>query len=185
MILSTSCNMNIREAKLEDAAAIAKVHVDSWQTTYRDLLPKDYIEKRTYEKRKNNWQNRLSSDRKAETSYCIYVAKNAEDRIVGFIDGGLARGDSAIYKGEIYALYILEAYQRRGIGKSLVRSIASRLFQLGLTSIMVWVLEENPAIQFYQALGGQRINQRVIKIGGKKFLEIAYGWTDTQNLITK
>lgn len=176
--------MNIREAKLEDAAAIAKVHVDSWQTTYRDSLPKDYIEKRSYEKRKNNWQNRLSVVTETETEYFIYVAENNAGEIVGFVDGGLARNDSTD-RGEIYALYILEAYQRQGIGRSLIKVIGARLSHLGLTSVMAWVLEGNPAVQFYQALGGQKIDRKLIRIGDDKFTEIAYGWNDTQNLITK
>lgn len=155
--------MNIREAKLEDAGAIAFVHVDSWQTTYRDLLPNDYIEKRSYKKRKHNWENRLSHNTKAQTNYFIYVAENSVGEIVGFIDGGLVRGDST-YQGEIYALYILEAYQRKGIGKSLIKAIAFRLSQSGLTSIMVWVLAGNPAVQFYQALDGQKVEQKQIKI---------------------
>jgi ribosomal protein S18 acetylase RimI-like enzyme len=176
--------MNIREAKLEDAAAIAFVHVDSWQTTYRDLLPNDYIEKRSYEKRHNNWKKRLSHNTKAQTNYFIYVAENSLGDIVGFVDGGLVRGDST-YQGEIYALYILEAYQRKGIGRSLIKAIALRLSQSGLTSIMVWVLAGNSAVQFYQALDCQRIGQKQIKISGIEFTEIAYGWNDIQVLLTE
>jgi ribosomal protein S18 acetylase RimI-like enzyme len=176
--------MQIREAKLEDAAAIAKVHVNSWQTTYGGLLPNEYIEKRSYEKRHNNWKKRLGVNKKAETEYFIYVAENPVQEIVGFVDGGLAREDSN-YKGEIYALYVLEAYQRKGIGKSLIKAIAFRLSQSGRTSIMVWVLEGNPAVQFYQALDGQRIEQKQIKISDIEFTEIAYGWNDTQVLLTK
>lgn len=175
--------MHVRKAKSEDAAAIAKVHVDSWQTTYDGLLPKDYIEKRTYEKRHNNWQKRLSKVEQAEIEYFVYVAENAAGEIVGFVDGGVARGNSN-FKGEIYALYVLEAAQRKGIGKSLIQAIASKLSQAGLTLIMVWVLEDNPAVQFYQALGGQKIGQKLLKIGDNKFTEIAYGWDDIQILIT-
>ena len=174
--------MNIREAKLEDAAAIAKVHVDSWQTTYGGLLPKDYIEKRSYEKRHHNWKKRLSENRQAK-SYFTYVAENDIGEIVGFIDGGSVRGNST-FAGEIYALYVLEAEQRKGIGKNLVQAIASKLSQAGLTSIMVWVLEDNLAVQFYQALGGQKIRQKLVKIGDDEFIEIAYGWNNTQVLIT-
>lgn len=176
--------MNIREAKLEDAAAIALVHVDSWQTTYRGLLPNEYIEKRSYEKRFQNWQKRLSTNNQAKADYFTYVAEVAGE-IVGFVDGGSIRGDCAIYTGEIYALYILKVYQRRGIGRSLIQVIASRLAQSGSTSIIIWVLEDNPAIQFYQALGGRRIGQKLIKISDLEFAEIAYGWIDTQDLITK
>jgi ribosomal protein S18 acetylase RimI-like enzyme len=176
--------MHIREAKLEDAAAIARVHINSWQTTYSGLLPNEYIEKRSYEKRYNNWKKRLSVNRKAETDYFIYVAENSVKEIVGFVDGGLARGNSTC-QGEIYALYILEAEQKKGIGSSLFKAIASRLSQSGLTSLMVWVLEGNPAIQFYQALDGRKIAQKLIKINGIEFAEIAYGWNDTKVLMAK
>lgn len=175
--------MNIREARLEDAEAIALVHVNSWQTTYRGLLPEDYIAKRSYEKRLKNWKKRLNRNSETTKTYFTYVAENAVGEIIGFIDGGLARDNSAICTGEIYALYILEAYQRRRIGRSLVRSTASRLFKLGLTSIMVWVLENNPSVEFYQALGGQRTDKKTIKIGDDEFTEIAYSWGDIQTPI--
>lgn len=176
--------MNIREAKLEDAAAIACVHVDSSQTTYRDLLPNDYSNKFSYEKRVNNWENSLGVSTKAQTNYFIYVAENSVGEIVGFIDGGLVRDDST-YQGEIYALYILEAYQRKGIGRSLIKAIALRLSQSGLTSIMVWVLAGNPAVHFYQALDAQRIGQKLIKTRGVERTKIAYGWNDIQVLLEK
>jgi hypothetical protein len=35
--------MIIREAELYDAAAIAIVHVDSWRSTYRGIIPEDYL----------------------------------------------------------------------------------------------------------------------------------------------
>ncbi|MEM8719620.1 MAG: GNAT family N-acetyltransferase [Cyanobacteria bacterium P01_G01_bin.39] len=96
---------------------IAKVHVDCWQTTYQGLLPKEYIQKRSYEKRLRNWQKKLDIDARAKANYFIYVAEVAGE-VVGFINGGLTRGDSEIYTGEIYALYILQSYQRRGISIS-------------------------------------------------------------------
>ena len=34
-----------REARLNDSAAIAKVHVDTWQTTYRGIVAEAYIAK--------------------------------------------------------------------------------------------------------------------------------------------
>ena len=177
--------MNIREAKLEDAKAIALVHVDSWRTTYQGLLPNNYIAQRSYQKRLKKWTRKLNSNPEQTRAYFTYVAENATGEIVGFVDGGLLRSDSIIYAGEIYALYILEAYQRRGLGKSLVRAIALRLSELGLTSITIWVLAGNPAVNFYQTLGGQLIGQKTMKISDREFIELAYGWADTQILIGK
>lgn len=177
--------MILREARLNDSAAIAKVHVDTWQTTYRGIVPEAYIAKLSYKKRKSNWDNQLSISTEAESDYFIYVAENSTGEIVGFVDGGLERSSDSRYKCEIYAIYILKGYQRKGVGRSLVQLIASRLSQLGLTSMLVWVLADNPASQFYLALGGQKIYQKLIDIEGIELEEIAYGWNDTKVLIAK
>lgn len=47
--------------------------------------------------------------------------------------------------------------------------------------MLIWVIKENPACQFYKALGGKEIDTREIEIGGKKLTEIAYGWNDITN----
>jgi hypothetical protein len=44
-------DMRIREATIADVAAIAKVHAESWRTTYKGLLPDDYLANLTYEQR--------------------------------------------------------------------------------------------------------------------------------------
>lgn len=176
--------MIIREAKLNDSAAIAKVHVDTWQATYRGIVPEAYIAKLSYKRRKSNWDNQLSISTEAESDYFVYVAENSTGKVIGFVDGGLERSNNSRYKCEIYAIYILKAYQRKGIGLSLVQQIASRLSQSGLTSMLVWVLADNPASQFYQAFGGQKIYQKLIEIEGIELEEIAYGWNDTKVLIT-
>jgi ribosomal protein S18 acetylase RimI-like enzyme len=175
--------MIIREAKLQDAEAIAFIHVNTWQTTYRNILPEDYIKKLSYKKREHHWKNMLSLSTEAKTDYFIYVAENAAQEIIGFVDGGLERSGESTDQGEIYALYILEAYQRQGIGRSLVQFIAAKLFESGLNSIIVWVLADNSAVKFYQSLGGQKIAQKLIKVSGIEFEEVAYGWNDTQILM--
>ena len=173
--------MIIREARLQDANAIAQVHVDAWKTTYSGILPTAYIERRTYAKRCKSWSILLEAS-KAKTDHSIYVAE-FEGEIIGFVDGGTERSANPIYKGEIYALYILKPYQRQGLGRNLTRTVARRLSQLGLDSILVWVLADNPACKFYRSLGGQEVEQKLIDFNGSKFKEIAYGWQNTQDLM--
>ena len=172
--------MIIREAKLKDAKAIAQIHVDTWKTTYSAILPAAYIEKQTYAKRCDRWKRMLEAS--VKTDHFIYVAE-LEGEIIGFVDGGKARSASPIYKGEIYALYILEAYQRQGLGRDLIRTIARQLSQSGLDSILVWVLADNSACQFYQSLGGREVEHKQVNFNGSKLQEIAYGWQDIHNLI--
>lgn len=173
--------MVVREASLDDAPAIARVHVDTWRTTYRGIVPESVLANLSYEKRENSWVKMLSNA--AENNHFIYVAEDEAGQIVGFADGGAERDKDPIYKGELYAIYILKAYQRQGIGRRLNLSVVEKLFQAGFHSILVWVLADNPACQFYEALGGQKVYQKQIEIGGVMLDEVAYGWTNTAVLL--
>ena len=46
----------VRPAVLDDAAAIARVHVASWRTTYRGLLPDDFLASLGVEPYTDRWR---------------------------------------------------------------------------------------------------------------------------------
>jgi ribosomal protein S18 acetylase RimI-like enzyme len=96
-------------------------------------------------------------------------------RIIGFSNGGCSR-DNVEYDGELYAIYIYEKYQHRGIGKKLVQELVSTLKNNNYRSMMVWVLESNPAIGFYRNLGGKEFLRKEITIGSDVLIEVALGW---------
>jgi hypothetical protein len=48
--------------------------------------------------------------------------------------------------------------------------------------MLVWVLVDNLACQFYAALGGKPIHEKEMEFGGKLLIAVAYGWMDTGNL---
>ncbi|MBD2514584.1 GNAT family N-acetyltransferase [Nostoc sp. FACHB-973] len=169
--------MLIREANLADASAIAKVHVDAWRTTYSNLMPAKFLADLSYEERETKWVKILSYV--AENNF-TYVAENETGQIVGFASGGKERTGDCLYQGELYAIYILEKYQRQGLGHRLVSTIATRLLQSDISSMLVWVLADNPASLFYQNLGGQQVNQKQIDIGTVQLVEVGYGWIDTR-----
>lgn len=175
--------MIIREAKLQDAGSIAKVNIDTWHTTYPGIIPESYLAKRSYQKRQESWTKILSIEQKKDKPYWVYVAADTTGEIIAFADGGLERDGDSIYQGELYAIYILEAYQRQGIGRILVKTVAEKLSQSGLNSMLVWVLADNPACQFYQALGGREVKQKQVEFDGVKLNEIAYGWIDIKVLL--
>jgi ribosomal protein S18 acetylase RimI-like enzyme len=168
--------MIFRKARLDDAVAIARVQVDTWQTTYGDILPEDYLAQLSYQKREERWRQMLA--RAVEDNHFIYVVENEVGEIIAFADGGKERSGNEVYQGELYAIYILEAYQRQGIGRSLFHTIINKFVELGFRSILVWVLADNSAYKFYEALGGQKVDTKPIEIGGSSLTEIAYGWTD-------
>ncbi|NJL49553.1 MAG: GNAT family N-acetyltransferase [Leptolyngbyaceae cyanobacterium SM2_5_2] len=172
--------MRIREATHNDVPAIAKVHVDTWRTTYRGTVPDEHLANLSYERRANGWYQILS--RAPEDGNFTFVAEGEPGGIVGFANGGMERTGDSVYKGELTAIYIQKAHQGKGIGRCLVRSVAARLGQLGIDSMLVWVLVDNPACQFYAALGGKRVYEKELNIGGKPLIEVAYGWLNTGSL---
>lgn len=48
--------MEIRRAVLADAKGIAKVQVDSWQTTYQGIVPAEFLAGMSYEDREQKWK---------------------------------------------------------------------------------------------------------------------------------
>uniref|UniRef100_A0AAE9PX19 GNAT family N-acetyltransferase n=1 Tax=Paenibacillus polymyxa TaxID=1406 RepID=A0AAE9PX19_PAEPO len=76
--------MNIREATISDAEGIAKVHVDCWKTTYKDIMPAQVLEQLSYEQRTELWNANLSS----EDGHRVYVAENEKGEIIGLVSGG-------------------------------------------------------------------------------------------------
>jgi L-amino acid N-acyltransferase YncA len=171
--------MNIRKAVLSDAKGIARVHVDSWRTTYANIMAEDYLNQLSYEKREEMWNSIIPNGG-------VYVAENNEGTIVGFSSGGKERsGEYPGFSGELYAIYILKEYQGNGLGKALVKPIVKELQDQQIDSMVVCVLEENDSHLFYEALGGKKIDTIEVEIGGMMLNELVYGWEHIGALLTE
>jgi GNAT superfamily N-acetyltransferase len=163
----------IRLATVEDARAIARVHVDSWRTTYSGLLSEAYLRSLSYEDRSARWARILRCSQRDEF---VYVALGADGQIVGFASGGPERSRRTIYKGELYALYLLKHAQRSGLGRQLVLTVADHLIKQSTSTMLVWVLATNPACAFYRRMGGKYVRSKMEFIGEEMLREQAFGW---------
>ncbi|MHB0858743.1 MAG: GNAT family N-acetyltransferase [Anaerolineae bacterium] len=170
--------VTVRQADARDARGIARVWVDTWRSTYRGIVPEAYLEGITYAEREAISYGVLEDTNRGVFAY---VAES-DGQIVGFAAGGPERSGDPIYLGELYAIYILEAYQGQGIGRALVREAAGRLARGGMHAMLVWVLAENAARSFYERLGGRYERSQEITIGGVALKEVAYGWRNTRCL---
>ncbi|MYB75963.1 MAG: GNAT family N-acetyltransferase [Chloroflexi bacterium] len=168
--------MRIRKASTQDAAAIARVHVNTWRTTYAGILPADFLAGLSYANSESNWSQALTADRPGES---VFVAETDAGEIVGFANGAPERESDPLYRGEIYSIYLLAAYQRMGVGRRLFTALAQRLRQDGLESFLLWVLKDNLlARRFYESLGGTYLTEKTITIGETDLIEVSYGWRD-------
>jgi GNAT superfamily N-acetyltransferase len=167
--------MIIRPARIEDAAGIARVHIDSWRSTYKGIVPDDYLASMSYEERTQRWRTGLSNPSRIAYDF---VAEDETGQIIGFISGGRTQEPDPVYKGELYAIYLLQQWQGQGTGRCLTETLVEKLLQTGIDNMLVWVLAKNPARKFYEALGGQFLRTKQVMIGGATLEEVAYGWTD-------
>jgi L-amino acid N-acyltransferase YncA len=161
----------IRAATEEDAGLISHVHVESWRSTYKGIVPDQYLAELDEAAGAVRWREAIASDVR------IFVAVE-DDEVVGFAAAGAIREPLDGYDAELGAIYLLERVQRRGIGDALLRAIAGSLGAGGFKSMVVWVLESNASSHFYERLGGVRIASKEIEIGGLSLPAVAYGWTD-------
>jgi ribosomal protein S18 acetylase RimI-like enzyme len=161
----------VRAAIIEDAPAIARVHVASWRSTYRSLLPGDFLDSLSEASYADRWRRFIG-----EGSSRVYVVED-QGALVGFASGGRERAGENGYAGELYAIYVLDAFQRRGYGRELVRAAVAGLREMGLEDMIIWVLRDNqPARLFYERLGGAYVRTQAITIGSATLDEVSYGW---------
>lgn len=172
--------IRIRKATAADSCGIAKVHVDSWRSSYADVVPHEVLFGLSYSDRRDMWDRLLDS--RTGGKHC-YVAETSDDRIVGFACGGPVREGCDTYEGEVYSIYLLEEYQHGGLGRQLLLSTAKRMKDDGIESMLLWVFEKNhEARGFYEYLGGELIGRKEVRIGASDLVEVAYGWKDIRTL---
>ena len=161
----------IRPATIEDAPAIAGVHVASWRTTYRGLLPEAFLASLSELGYAERWERVI-----VEGATVVQVADDGGE-LVGFASGGRERAGETGYTGELYAIYVLDSAQRRGHGRELLRAIVDGLRGMELSDMIIWVLRDNrPARLFYERLGGVYVRSKPITIGPATMEEVSYGW---------
>ncbi len=169
----------VRTATVQDAFGIARVQAESWRTTYAGLIPNDVIAHYGgYDRRVAQWTRTLTG---AAPTQAIFVADD-HGQIVGFASGGPQRGSDLPFEGELYALYLLEAYQRQGLGARLTAAVVDHFLAAGYTSMLVWVLALNPSRRFYERIGGTLVREQPFDLGGSQQIEAGYGWNDINAL---
>lgn len=139
----------IRSATVDDARAIAEVHVSSWQTAYRGIMPDTVLDALSVEEREHCWRKSLT-----EPAADTCVATN-DDALLGWISVGTSRDDdAAATTAELWAIYVAPNHCGRGVGRALWNHAAHELRVRGFERVTLWVLEQNQAaLAFYAALG--------------------------------
>jgi GNAT superfamily N-acetyltransferase len=139
----------VRDARPEDALAIARVHTRSWQVGYAHAFPAEALAAISAERRAGRWAERLRS---FEPRSAVLVAE-VDGTVRGFVSVGPAR-ELGREVGELYAIYVDPDQWGSGVGQALISAGEQGLRDAGFTKAILWVLEDNPrARRFYEAAG--------------------------------
>jgi ribosomal protein S18 acetylase RimI-like enzyme len=165
----------IRRATVDDAPKIARVHCESWRSTYPGLIPQHVID---------DWAN-LAVRTKKWTAILV-AGKSASwvceqsGKVVGFSSAGSASPAINGMTGQLLALYLMQKAHRQGIGHALTLTALHYLQTIGHTSVRVEVMKDNwPAIRFYERMGATYRTEEQFEMSGVALTELIYGWCDT------
>jgi len=164
--------MIIREATTADAESLAHVHVQCWRETYGDILPAAYLIDMSWQQRTEKWRKGLLE---AKAPWKLYVAEEG-GAIKGFAASGVSEKSDFDIKGELYVLYLLKEAQGQGLGRQLFEKGRHNLIVNGIKDMYLWVFKDNPALAFYQHMGGKECARQTVTIGGRDVEEIALQW---------
>lgn len=170
--------MHIRAATPPDAAEVARVHVASFRSAHRNMLPDEFLDRLSVESREEMWRRMLAE--RAETHF-LFVALD-DERIIGFAAGGPPTDDQpghqpSGYTGKIYTIYLLPEAQERGIGRGLLERILAEFRSRGQSPVFLWVLKENTQARgFYEHMGGKLVDEKQEDFAGVPTSQVAYAW---------
>lgn len=171
--------IHIRIANIGDIEDIINVNIETWKTAYKGILAP-----LTLEKLEEGRENRIKKAR-AEFGTRNYnghkihqIVATDNNRVIGFATYGLARPfnkEPCEKTGEVYAIYVLRAFQGHDAGRLLLEyAFKSLKVFYSVNKVIVWTLEDNKSRGFYDKMKGQVKYKKDIEISGQILPEVGY-----------
>ncbi|PZG01697.1 GNAT family N-acetyltransferase [Micromonospora deserti] len=166
--------LTIRHEEPDDAEAVARVHVHSWQAGYAGIVPDEVLRRLNV----TVWAQRRRDLGTADPEHPFTTLLAERDgALVGFTSFGpyrvdQDRADLDPAYGELLALYVEPAHWGDGTAPALLAAARAGLAARGWSEYRLWVLADNGrARRFYQRAGlspdGERSTYPVPLSGGR------------------
>lgn len=158
-----------------DADALARLHVESWRSAYRGILPDVFLDGPLEEDRLRLWRERaaLPSDQRP-----LVLTARLDAALVGF--ACVFPGADGRWGALLDNLHVSPELRGQGIGARLFEMARRRPYPAGTNGrLYLWVLEANAdARRFYERHGGVPADQILGDVApGIKAAEIRYVWS--------
>lgn len=176
--------LSVRSARIGDAEAIAKVHYQTYVTSYRGFVPESFFITYSEAELTLRWRELVESFVicQPQNRDCLLVSEEVDceiPRVVGFLHGGPDKAPGEGFSAQLYTFYILQEFQNKNRGSSLFRHFVIWLLENNFSDLRLWVFEDNPARRFYEKLGGKlQALRKPCEIEGQTYPIVSYGWFD-------
>ncbi len=142
--------MTPRPARLDQADALARLHVAAWRDAHADLAPAAALKALDVARRLPVWQGYL-----ADPAQHVLVVDQG-GKLAGLVCFGKASQPELGDQGEIKHLYVARFARQLGLGHRLLQAALRQLAKQGFAQATLAVVQGNtPARGFYQACGGR------------------------------
>jgi ribosomal protein S18 acetylase RimI-like enzyme len=137
----------VRRARLEDAPAIADVHVRTWQAAYEHVFGAERLAAIDLAGRERLARRFIDGD-----EFDVFLAEDVEG-VAGFVASGPPDAEDETRR-ELYAIYVLPRAWGSGAAGKLMGAALEAMRVRGEPAAVLWVLEDNPrARRFYEREG--------------------------------
>ena len=162
----TSLVIDVRPARLADAAELAEVYAAAWREAYSGIIPALTLERMIVRRSAPWWRETMK-----KRAVLVLEVGGAVAGYANYAPAARAHAGAA----EIQELYLKPEYQGIGLGVRLFSAALKRIKSRGYGRVLVRALAENDrANGFYLRHGGQLIARTEENLGGRMLACIWY-----------
>ncbi len=140
----------LREARLDDAPAIARLHMACWAETYAGVLDAAFLAESTVERATAEWRGMLAAGSAERTvpGSRILLALDDGDELVGLARSAPAEEPDAVRPEKLDSLYTRARTHGTGLGALLLDGV------LGDRPAYLWIVTANVRAERFYAKHG-------------------------------
>jgi ribosomal protein S18 acetylase RimI-like enzyme len=165
--------MTVRQARPEDAAALASFAATAFWDTYREIDDPEDIADYVQGHFHPDVMSGVIADRR-----CTALLAEVCGELAGYAI--LRQAPSPSHVGgpdpiEVWRFYLGKAFIGRGLGVALMRAVRDEARALGAATLWLGVYDRNArAVAFYERLGFRKVGGKEVLFGGKVYIDPVY-----------
>jgi ribosomal protein S18 acetylase RimI-like enzyme len=147
---------DVRDARPEDAPALASLHIAAWRAAYRSVMPPEFLDGMNHARLTERWRGMLGGP--GEPAWIperVLVVEASGGPLAGFAMLGPERApEFPDARGELWAINIAPERWGGGLGRLLLQAAEHALLDADYREVVLWVIETNErARRFYERAG--------------------------------